>query len=45
MGVTKIGLVFNTTLPVPVPLVTPVPPFATARVVERLVATQVNAVD
>jgi hypothetical protein len=31
-GVTKVGLLDNTTLPVPVEAVTPVPPFATGRV-------------
>jgi hypothetical protein len=45
-GVTKVGLFDNTTLPVPVELVTPVPPLATARVpvmsaVERLTASHV----
>jgi hypothetical protein len=31
-GETKVGLLDNTTLPVPVEVVTPVPPFATGRV-------------
>ena len=44
-GVTSVGEFDNTTLPVPVELVTPVPPFATGRVpvmsaVERLTASQ-----
>jgi hypothetical protein len=44
-GVTKVGLFDRTTEPVPVELVTPVPPFATGRVpvmsaVERLTASQ-----
>jgi hypothetical protein len=45
-GVTNVGEFDNTTLPVPVELVTPVPPLATGRVpvmseVERLTASQV----
>jgi hypothetical protein len=44
-GVTRVGLFDNTTLPVPVDEVTPVPPFATGRVpviseVERVTASQ-----
>ena len=41
IGVTNVGLVERTTLPVPVLVVTPVPPEATARVVERPAAVPV----
>jgi hypothetical protein len=37
-GVTNVGLVFRTLDPVPVPLVTPVPPFATANVPDKVTA-------
>lgn len=40
-GVTKVGLVDNTTLPVPVLVVTPVPPFATANVPLKVIAPAV----
>jgi hypothetical protein len=48
-GVTNVGLFDRTTAPVPVELVTPVPPFATGKVpvmsaVERLTASQVALV-
>ena len=43
LGVTNIGDVDNTTLPVPVDEVTPVPPFATATVPEILLAFTVDA--
>ena len=41
-GVTNVGLFDNTTEPVPVLVVTPVPPEATARVVDRPVAVPVT---
>ena len=37
-GVTKVGDVLNTLLPLPVELVTPVPPFDTARVPDSVTA-------
>ena len=37
-GVTKVGLVLNTTLPVPVLVVTPVPPLATFNVPASIMA-------
>ena len=40
-GVTNVGDVDKTTLPVPVEVVTPVPPEATARVAERPAAVPV----
>lgn len=41
VGVTNIGLVDSTTLPVPVLVVTPVPPFATASVPAKVTAPAV----
>ena len=40
-GVTKVGEVDNTTEPVPVDVVTPVPPLATARVADKPAAVPV----
>ena len=40
-GVTKVGLVDNTTEPVPVLVVTPVPPLATAKVADKPAAVPV----
>ena len=37
-GVVKLGLVLRTTLPDPVLVVTPVPPFATAKVPAKVIA-------
>ena len=44
IGVTNVGEVLNTTLPVPVEVVTPVPPLATANVPAKVIAPVV-AVD
>ena len=40
-GVTKVGLVDSTTLPVPVLVTTPVPPLATAKVPAKVIAPDV----
>jgi hypothetical protein len=44
VGVVKVGDVDNTLLPLPVDEVTPVPPFATAKVPARLIAPEVAEV-
>jgi len=41
IGVTNVGEVDNTTLPVPVDVVTPVPPLATASVADKPAAVPV----
>ena len=45
IGVTSVGLVDRTTLPVPVEVVTPVPPFATGSVPVTFVAKFTKVVD